>query len=75
MVKEDALPSHMQELELKKIEHNDHFVELPSFDPKHTFDWRVRLDVREAMNIPAGELPGQIRVEAGWTEYRDSLPE
>ena len=35
------------------LETNDYFVELPPFDSKHNFDWRVRVDVREAISIPS----------------------
>jgi hypothetical protein len=43
IVKEDALPSYMEELETKKLERNEYFSELPPFDPKFGFEWRVRV--------------------------------
>jgi hypothetical protein len=45
-VKEDSLPTFIDDLEIKKIERNEYFSELPSFDPKFNFDWRIRLEVR-----------------------------
>jgi hypothetical protein len=41
-----------------------------------TFEWRVRVEVREALNVPLtdGMVP-QVSVEVGWSEYRESLPE
>lgn len=76
IVREDSLPSYMEDLEVRKIERNEYFVELPPFDPKFSFDWRIRLEIREALNVPASNgMPAQLLVEAGWTEYRDSVPE
>lgn len=43
IVKEDSLPTFIEELEVKKIERNEYFSELPDFDPKFDFDWRICL--------------------------------
>lgn len=66
----------MEELETKKIEKNEYFVELPDFDTNLEFSWRIRLEVREALNIPDNNsTKPQVFVETGWTEFRNMLPE
>lgn len=48
---------------------------MPDFDETMSFEWRVRVEVREALNIPLtdGLIP-QVSVEVGWSEYKDTMP-
>jgi hypothetical protein len=49
---------------------------LPDYDDELTFKWRVKIDIREAINVPSiDSLLPQAYVEVGWTEYKDTLPE
>ncbi len=51
-------------------------MELPDFDTNLDFSWRIRLEVREALNIPDNNsTKPQVFVETGWTEFRNMLPE
>jgi hypothetical protein len=63
-------------LENKKIEKNEYYADLPDFDETMNFNWRVRIEIREALNVPLadGMLP-QVIVETGWSNYKDALPE
>ncbi len=49
---------------------------MPDFDSELEFVWRIRLEIREALNIPDNDgIKPQVFVETGWTEFRDMLPE
>lgn len=76
IVSEDSLPKYVEDLEQKKIEKNEYYAPLPDFDETMSFDWRVRVEIREALNIPLtdGMVP-QVSVEVGWSEYKDAMPE
>jgi hypothetical protein len=76
IVSEDSLPKYVEDLEQKKVEKNDYYAPLPDFDESMSFDWRVRVEVREALNIPLTDgLVPQVSVEVGWSEYKDAMPE
>lgn len=43
-------------------------MDLPDYDEELNFSWRVKIDIREALNIPSIEnVVPQVYVEAGWT--------
>ena len=76
MVPEEDVPVYIEELEEKKIQRNQIFTDLPDYDEDLNFKWRVRVDIREALNIPSlDSMAPQAYVEVGWTEYKDTLPE
>jgi hypothetical protein len=75
-VPEEDVPIYIEEIEQKKIERNEIYNDLPDYDQELIFKWRVKIDVREAINIPSiDNLMPQVYVEVGWTEYKDTLPE
>lgn len=76
IVSEDSLPKYVEDLEIRKIEKNEYYAPLPDFDEAMSFDWRVRVEIREALNIPLTDsMIPQVAVEVGWSEYKEAMPE
>lgn len=68
-----------QQVDLKPLEENDIFHPLPVSDPFMDFIWRLRIDIRSAVDLPLNRstptgLPSSF-VEVGWVLYKDSVPD
>ncbi|EAR89988.1 C2 domain protein (macronuclear) [Tetrahymena thermophila SB210] len=78
LVGEQVIPVTNQ-LDIKPLEKEDIFHELPKSDPFFEFSWRVRVDIRSATDLPLNRvnpsgLPTTF-VEVGWTLYDNASPD
>jgi hypothetical protein len=61
---------------MKKLDPKEVYNDLPDLDSNLEFAFRVRVDIRCAMNVPsANDLTPQAYVELGWTEYKGTSPQ
>lgn len=68
-----------QQVDLKPLEFDDIFHPLPVSDPFMDFIWRLRVDIRSAVDLPLNRttptgLPS-CYAEVGWVLYNDSVPD
>ena len=68
-----------QQVDLKPLEFDDIFHPLPVSDPFMDFIWRLRVDIRSAVDLPLNRntptgLPSSY-VELGWVLYNDAVPD